>query len=147
MFSTVSHIELFHITACVIIYFTIYRNYEWEIFAKIMVPGCNGLPWGLTNLLYCLVQGVTTSTSLSCVVIGMGIGVSVFEVSITAELFPWKGVLLADGVLTGECSAGALFTSLWHWGCRQSRLQWCVSYSLTISWRSIRSSCMVHVSN
>ena len=54
-------------------------------------------------------QGVSTSTCLPCVVIGMDIGVLVFEVSITAELFPREGVLLANGVLTGECSAVALF--------------------------------------
>ena len=43
-------------------------------------------------------------------VTGMGIDVLEFKVSITTELFPWEGVLLADGVLTGECSVAALFT-------------------------------------
>ena len=42
----------------------------------------------------------------------MGIGVLVFEVSITAVLFPWKWVLLAGGNLTGVCGAVAMLTGV-----------------------------------
>ena len=149
MLSRVSYTELFHITTCVIIYFTICRNYEWDIFAKSMVPGCNGLPWGSTNLSYCLVHGESTSTwyCLSCVVIGMGFGVSVFEVSITAVLFPWGGTSSQWSFNWWMQCSCIVYWSLWHWSCGHSRLQCCIAYSLTISWRSTRSSCMVHVSN
>ena len=71
---------------------------------QIMIPGCKGLPWGS----YCLVQGMNTSTwwYLSCVVVG----VLVLEVSMTAELFPWEGVLLSGRVVTGVCSTVAVLT-------------------------------------
>ena len=65
---------------------------------KITVPGCKGLPSGSMNLSYCLVQGVSTSTCLSCMVIGMG--VFEFEVSMTAELLPLERVPLAGRVVT-----------------------------------------------
>ena len=75
---------------------------------NIMVPGCKGLPWGSTNLSYCLVQGVSTSTWWfpSHVVVG----VLVLDVSMTVELFPWEGVLLSGRVVTGVWWAIAVLT-------------------------------------
>ena len=74
-----------------------------------MVPGCSGLPCGSTNLSYCLVHGIRTSTwcSLSCVAISMDIGVCEFWVCSTAELFP-----LAHGVVTGVCGAAVMLAGV-----------------------------------
>ena len=74
------------------------------------LPGCKGLPSGSMNLSYCLVQSVSTSTCLSCMVIGMG--VLEFEVSMTAELLPLEGVPLAGRVVTGVCGTVTVFTGV-----------------------------------
>ena len=68
----------------------------------------------LLVLLYSLVHDVRTSTwcHLSCVATGMGIGVSVLEVSCTAELFPGEGVPQASGIVTGVCGAAVLLTQV-----------------------------------
>ena len=77
---------------------------------KITVPGCRGLPLAPTNLSCCLVQGVSTSTHLSCMEIGAG--VLGFEVSMTAEPLLSEGILLATGVVTGVCGTVAEFTGV-----------------------------------
>ena len=75
---------------------------------NITVPGYRDLPLGSTNLSCCLVQGVSTSTCLSCMMIGTG--VLEFEVSITAELVLSEGILLVTGVVTGVCGIVVVFT-------------------------------------
>ena len=68
---------------------------------KITIPGCSGLPLGSTNLSCCLMQGISTSTCLSCIEIGTG--VLGLEVSVTVELLLSEGILLATSEVTSEC--------------------------------------------
>ena len=77
---------------------------------KITIPGCSGLPSGSTNLSSCLMQGVRTSTCLSCVEIGTG--VLELEVSVAVELFLSGCILLATGDVTGEFGIMAGFTGV-----------------------------------
>ena len=42
----------------------------------------------------------------------VGYGVLGFEVSITAELLPLEGILLATGVVTGVCNTVSVFTGV-----------------------------------
>ena len=77
---------------------------------KITTPGCSGLPSGSTNLSCCLVQGISTSTCLSCMEIGTG--VLGLEVSVTVELLLSEGILLATGDVTGESGTVTGFTGV-----------------------------------
>ena len=55
-------------------------------------------------------QGISTSTCLSCMEIGTG--VLGFEVSINAELLLSEGILLATRAVTGVCGTLAVFTGV-----------------------------------
>ena len=86
----------------------IFGNYERKVFTKYYGTWLEWLTWGSTNLLCCLVQGVSTSTCLSCDKIGTG----ELEVSVAAQLLLSGSILLASGEATGVLGTVAGLTGV-----------------------------------